>query len=112
MFRGSPGSEGRPAATSQEAGLSWEGLSTPASIPTCYTEGMVQLFNAETGEISQAQLEFLVAQMEEEHPEDQDYYLNADLLEAWREQGADSALLTLLQKAMGDKEELTIRWSK
>jgi CRISPR/Cas system-associated endonuclease Cas1 len=77
---------------------------------------MVQLFNAETGEhigeISQAQLEFLVAQMEEEHPEDQDYYLNADLLEAWREQGADPALLTLLQKAMGDKEELTIRWSK
>ena len=77
---------------------------------------MVQLFNAETGEhigeISQAQLEFLVAQMEEEHPEDQDYYLNADLLEARREQGADPALLDLLYKAMAGREEMNIRWSK
>jgi len=77
---------------------------------------MIQLFNAETGEhigeISQAQLEFLVAQMEEEHPEDQDYYLNADLLEAWREQGADPALLDLLYKAMAGRGELNIRWSK
>jgi len=77
---------------------------------------MVQLFNAETGEhigeISQAQLEFLVAQMEEEHPDDQDYYLNADLLEAWREQGADPALIDLLYSAMAGREELNIRWAK
>lgn len=77
---------------------------------------MIQLFNAETGEhigeISQAQLEFLVAQMEEEHAQDQDYYLNADLLETWREQGADPALIDLLAKAMGNQEDLSIRWSK
>jgi hypothetical protein len=78
--------------------------------------GMVQLFNAETGapigQISEAQLSFLVAQMEEEHAQDQDYYLKADLLETWREQGADPALIELLAKAMGDGEELSIRWSR
>ncbi len=77
---------------------------------------MVQLFNAETGapigQISEAQLSFLVAQMEEEHAQDQDYYLNADLLETWREQGADPALIKLLATAMGDGEELSIRWSR
>lgn len=77
---------------------------------------MAQLFNADSGEhigeISDAQLEFLVSQMEEEHAEDQDYYLNADLLETWREQGADPALIDLLGKAMVGKEDLSIRWSK
>lgn len=77
---------------------------------------MIQLFNADTdqaiGEISEEQLEFLAAQMEEEHAEDQDYYLNADLLETWREQGADPALIDLLAKAMGSQEDLSIRWSR
>ena len=77
---------------------------------------MPQLFDADTGahigEISEAQLAFLVAQMEEEHAFDQDYYLNADLLETWREQAADPALLEMLQKAMAGKEDLNIRWSK
>ncbi|GEM84387.1 galactosyldiacylglycerol synthase [Meiothermus hypogaeus] len=77
---------------------------------------MPQLFNADTGaligEISDAQLEFLVSQMEEEHALDQDYYLNADLLETWHEQGADPALLEMLQKAMAGKEDLSVRWSR
>ncbi len=77
---------------------------------------MPQLYNADTGaflgEISEAQLEFLVSQMEEEHAEDQDYYLNPDLLETWREQGADPALLDLLHKAMAGAEDLSIRWSR
>lgn len=77
---------------------------------------MAQLFYADTsehiGEISDGQLEFLVSQMEEEHAEDQDYYLNADLLETWREQGADPALIDLLNKAMVGREDLSIRWSK
>lgn len=76
----------------------------------------MQLFDADTGapigQISEAQLSFLVAQMEEEHVQDRDYYLNADLLETWREQGADPALIALLHKAMGGREDLSIRWSK
>ncbi|MDX2004110.1 MAG: galactosyldiacylglycerol synthase [Meiothermus sp.] len=77
---------------------------------------MPQLFNADTGahigEISESQLEFLSAQMEEESAEDQDYYLNADLLETWRESGADPALLELLVRAMGGAEDLSVKWSR
>jgi len=77
---------------------------------------MALLFNADSGEhigeISDAQLEFLVSQMEEEHAEDQDYYLNADLLETWREQGVEPTLLDLLNQAMVGREDLAIRWSK
>ena len=77
---------------------------------------MPQLFNADNGahlgEISDSQLEFLTAQMEEESAEDQDYYLNVDLLETWRENGADPALLDMLAKAMAGGEELTIKWSR
>lgn len=50
--------------------------------------------------------------MEEEHAQDQDYYLNADLLKTWREQGADPALIELLAKAMEGREDLSIRWSR
>lgn len=77
---------------------------------------MIKLFDADTGtelgEISEAQLEFLKSQMEEESETDQEYYLNASLLDIWREQGADSGLLELLGKAMAGKEELNIRWSR
>ena len=77
---------------------------------------MPQLFNADTGEplgqISREQLNFLIAQMEEEHALDQDYYLTADLIEVWREQGADTALLDLLERAMAGWEDLSVRWSE
>jgi hypothetical protein len=77
---------------------------------------MALLFDADSGdhigEISSSQLDFLISQMEEEHPDDQDYYLNADLLETWREQGADPALIDVLSKSMVGRVEMSIRWSK
>ncbi len=77
---------------------------------------MIKLFdvdaNKELGEISETQLGFLQAQMEEESESDQEYYLNASLLDIWKEQGADAGLLELLSKAMSGKDELNIRWSK
>lgn len=77
---------------------------------------MIKLFDTETnkelGEISEVQLEFLKSQMEEESENDQEYYLNASLLDIWKEQGADAELLELLSKAMTGKEELNLRWSR
>jgi hypothetical protein len=77
---------------------------------------MIKLFDADTntelGEITEAQLEFLTSQMEEESENDQEYYLHSSLLSSWKEQGADAGLLELLSKAMAGKEELNIRWSK
>jgi hypothetical protein len=62
------------------------------------------------GEITQAQLQFLLDQLEEEDSEDTDYYINADTLAMLREADGDPALIDLLEKAMGDKEDLDIEW--
>jgi processive 1,2-diacylglycerol beta-glucosyltransferase len=67
---------------------------------------------AHLGEISDSQLDFLIAQLEEETDEDRDYYLNQATLDLIERQGADSGLVTLLRGALGDREEAEIRWSR
>ncbi len=77
---------------------------------------MPQLFNADTGdhlgEISEAQLEFLLAEMEEESADDQDYYIDLDMLDVLKEDGAEPTLLELLTKAIGKDEDISIRWER
>jgi len=62
------------------------------------------------GQISDAQLQFLIDQLEEEHSEDKDYYLNQETLTMFEEQGCDAELLALLRKAIGDADEIDIEW--
>lgn len=64
------------------------------------------------GEITQAQLDFLMSNMEEESLEDQDYAITAMTLAYFEELGIDPALLDLLRKALGDQDELVIRWER
>jgi hypothetical protein len=75
---------------------------------------MIKLFDADTdralGEISEADLEFMKSQMEEEGEDDHDYYIHSSLLEKWQDQGADPSLLSLLSKAMAGREDINIRW--
>ncbi|MBI3852769.1 MAG: galactosyldiacylglycerol synthase [Verrucomicrobia bacterium] len=75
---------------------------------------MPNLYNKDTNEfvgiITEDQLDFLKAQLEEESAEDTDYYLNRDTLELFERQGADAGLMELLRRAMGDKEEVEVRW--
>ncbi|ADH62220.1 monogalactosyldiacylglycerol synthase [Allomeiothermus silvanus DSM 9946] len=75
---------------------------------------MPKLYNATTGaelgEITDEQLEFLQDQLEEESAEDQDYYINQETLEYFAEQGADRALIDLLQAALAGRAEIDIRW--
>lgn len=75
---------------------------------------MTQLFDKETGtpigEINDAQLQFLLDQLEEESATDRDYYINQDTLAVFESGGVDSALLALLRGAMGGREEMEIRW--
>jgi len=77
---------------------------------------MIQLYDNETGAplgaITEEQLRFLTDQLEEESPEDRDYYINEPTLDAFEEAGADPALLTLLRKALGEREEMEIRWAR
>jgi hypothetical protein len=75
---------------------------------------MPRLFRIDTdaniGIINDAQLKFLVEQLEEEHDEDQDYFIDRDTLELLSDNGIDGELLAMLEKAMGDDDSMDIAW--
>jgi hypothetical protein len=75
---------------------------------------MPKLTRIDTGEdigtINDKQLAFLVEQLEEEHEEDQDYFIDRETLELMSDNGADPELLAMLEKAMGDDDEMDIAW--
>ena len=74
---------------------------------------LFRLDNGETiGEITAAQLQFLVDQLEEEDDEDTDYFIDRDTLELLSDNGADPELLALIEKAMGDDDEIDVAWDK
>lgn len=77
---------------------------------------MIQLHDKDTGAsigtITEAQLQFLIDQLEEETSEDQDYYINDTTLDLFEQRGADKALLALLRGAMKGRTEMEIRWSR
>ena len=62
------------------------------------------------GDITDKQLAFLVEQLEEEHDEDQDYFIDRDTLELLSDNGADPELLVMLEKAIGDDDSMDIAW--
>ncbi len=67
---------------------------------------------AELGTLTEEELQFLIDQLEEETPEDQDYYLNAATLDLLAERGDQGALVDRLRQAMGDREGLEVRWER
>ena len=77
---------------------------------------MVTLHDNDTGAllgtITDEQLQFLVDQLEEESDDDTDYYINKATLDMIEESGADAALLALLRRALGTREEMDIRWTR
>ena len=75
-------------------------------MPTLKVQGSDRVI----GDISQAQLQFLVDQLEEEHSADRDYYLDRDTLAMFEERGCDPQLLSLLRDALGDEESIDIEW--
>jgi len=68
------------------------------------------LLYSQVGELSEEQLDFLVDNLEEEWPEDRDYYINRQMLETLKQRGADATLLHMLTQALGDREEVDILW--
>lgn len=64
----------------------------------------------DVGTITDVQLKFLVEQLEEDHEEDEDYYVDRDTLELMADNGADPELLALLEKAMGEDDHMDIAW--
>ena len=74
---------------------------------------MKKLYDRETteflGSITEQQFQFLVDQLEEESLQDTGYYINQATLELFAQAGADTHLLALLQRALGEREEMEIR---
>ncbi len=77
---------------------------------------MIQVYDKNTGvvlgTITQEQLKYLVAQLEEESTTDQDYYIDAATIEMLQTDGADPDLLQLLQDALGDRKGMEILWEE
>jgi hypothetical protein len=74
---------------------------------------LYRIDNGDTiGTITADQLKFLVEQLEEESDEDQDYYVDRDTLELLSDNGADPELIGLIEKAMGDDDEIDLGWDE
>ena len=77
---------------------------------------MIILTNKDTGlelgSITEAQLQFLIDQLEEESPSDTDYWLNRAELEIFAENGADPELIALLEKGLGEADDMEISWAR
>jgi hypothetical protein len=69
---------------------------------------VIYLYDKESGRkiglISEAQLQFLVDQLEEESSDDQDYFIDAATLEMLQDTGADPALTDLLRSGLGGRD--------
>ena len=64
----------------------------------------------EIGIIDDKQLQFLVSQLEEEHDDDKDYFIDRDTLELLSDNGADPEFLALLEKGLAGDDEMNISW--
>ena len=64
----------------------------------------------EIGTINDKQLAFLVEQLDLEHDDDKDHYIDRDTLELLSDNGADPELLQVLERGMGDDDEMDVAW--
>jgi hypothetical protein len=76
---------------------------------------MIRLHDAERntliGTITEAQLQFLIDELEEESAEDTDYYVSADTIDMLEENGGDAELVALLRSALAGRDGVDVRWS-
>lgn len=77
---------------------------------------MITLKNKDTdqyiGSLSEAQLQYLIDELEEEDGKDQDYWLNRTQIAIFKEKGADPALIAMLESALGDNDGVEVIWER
>jgi len=77
---------------------------------------MVKLYDKSTGKylgrIEDEELQFLIDNLEEESMTDTDYYLNRTTFDLLKEKGMSENLAKLIETAMGNKNEVEIRYEK
>ena len=66
----------------------------------------------ELGSITEEDLQFLIDNLEEEWEEDQDYYLNRQILEMLKGRGISTSLVQMLERAMGEGDDVEVEWSR
>lgn len=64
----------------------------------------------ELGVITEDQVQFLIDNLEEEGIEDQDYYIDKDVLTFLAENGCDDELLSMLREALDERASIDIRY--
>jgi hypothetical protein len=76
---------------------------------------VIQLHGADTGgrvgEITETQLQFLIDQLEEDPGDPESYYIDGPTIELLKSAGADEGLVSLLERAINQRDGLSIRWS-
>jgi hypothetical protein len=62
------------------------------------------------GDLTQPQVQSLVDLLEEEDADDQDYYVDRDMLEYMRGEGADAGLIEMLSRHVTEDDGIEIEW--
>ena len=77
---------------------------------------MIKLYDKGTsqylGTITDEELQFLIDNLEEESLTDVDYYLNKTMLDSLKEEGMSENLISIIEPAMGDSDEVEIRYQR
>jgi len=77
---------------------------------------MIDLFNGDTndliGSITEAELKTLQQALEEESPDDHDYFIDAATIDLLGDGRATDHLLQLLRDAVGSGDGLEVRWQR
>jgi RNA binding exosome subunit len=77
---------------------------------------MIKIFNKATaefiGRISEEDLQFLVDQLEEESLDDTDYYIRAETLDQFAQDGASARLMEVLRGGLRTENAIEIRWER
>jgi hypothetical protein len=77
---------------------------------------MIKIFNKNTnevlGRISEAELQFLGEQLEEESIEDTDYYIRKETIDTFEKEGGSSHLVQVLRGGLRHDDAIEIRWQR
>jgi len=77
---------------------------------------MPKLYNKQSGallgNVTEADIQSLIDQLEEENRTDDDYYIDTATIDLLEEHGASPSLVNLLRQAVGDAEGIDIKYEK
>ena len=77
---------------------------------------MPRLYEKQSGQflgtVSDADIQSLVDQLEEEHQTDEDYFVDSATVDLLEEAGASASLIAMLRGAVGDSDGVDVRYEK